>query len=163
MYKVLGTDNQIYGPVTAELLRQWIAEGRVNHATLLQPEGATDWKPLSAFPEFAVSPPPGGIPPPVSLPTQKEQGTEHNMALAGLILGILSIVGCCFAFPCGILGVVLSLVALCRERPPGHSDSSDKNIALAGLILSIIGLMWHGLIVGLLGGGALIRHHRWRW
>jgi hypothetical protein len=80
-----------------------------------------------------------------------------------LILGILSIVGCCFSLPCGILGIVLSLVALGRERPPGHPDTSHKNLALAGLILSIIGLIWHGLVIGLLGGGALIRHHRWRW
>jgi hypothetical protein len=162
MYKVIGTDNQVYGPVTAELLRQWFAEGRVNHATLLQPEGTTDWRPLSSFPEFAVSTP-SGTPPPVSLPARQEQGTGSNMAMTGLVLGILSIVGCCFALPCGILGVVFSIVALCRERPPGHSDTSDKNLALAGLILSIIGLIWHGLIVGLMGGGSLIRHYRWHW
>ena len=162
MYKVIGTDSQVYGPVTADLLRQWITEGRVNHTTLLLPEGAADWRPLSSFPEFAVSKP-VGTPPPLSLPVQQEQDAGNNLALAGLILGILSIVGCCFSLPCGILGVVLSLVALGRERPPGHPEMRHKNLALAGLILSIIGLIWHGLVIGLLGGGALIRHHRWRW
>lgn len=55
MYKIIGANQVEYGPVTADQLRQWIAEGRVNAQTLIQPEGATDWKPLSQFPEFAAS------------------------------------------------------------------------------------------------------------
>jgi uncharacterized membrane protein len=53
MYKFIGGDRQEYGPVTAEVLRQWILEGRANGRSLAQPEGTTDWKPLAAFPEFA--------------------------------------------------------------------------------------------------------------
>ena len=33
MYKIIGADQKEYGPVTAEQLRQWIAEGRVNGQT----------------------------------------------------------------------------------------------------------------------------------
>jgi hypothetical protein len=53
MYKILGVDGREYGPVTAEQLRQWIREGRANAQTKAQAEGATEWKPISAFPEFA--------------------------------------------------------------------------------------------------------------
>jgi len=53
MYKIIGGDKQIYGPVSGDELRRWIAEGRVNAQTQLQAEGSPDWKPVSAFPEFA--------------------------------------------------------------------------------------------------------------
>jgi hypothetical protein len=77
MYKLIGGDQKTYGPISAQQLRQWIAEGRANGSTMAQAEGATDWKPLSAFPEFADAlaakgPPPGAAspsgPPPVVTP-----------------------------------------------------------------------------------------------
>jgi hypothetical protein len=162
MYKVIGSDRQIYGPVTADQLRQWLTEGRVDQATLVQREDAADWKPLSSFPEFTATQQPG-TPPPVSMPPAHRESTGENMAIAGLILGILSIVGCCVPV-FGVLGIIFSLVALCQERPPGSPPiASHKNMALAGLILSIIGLIWHGLVLGILGGGALLRRHWRRW
>jgi hypothetical protein len=160
MYKVIGSDRQVYGPVTSDQLRAWLAEGRVDHTTLLQPEGAADWRPLSSFPEF-VAPQQAGAPPPVSMPPARHENTGGNMATSGLVLGILSIIGCCVPFAFGILGVVFSLLALSRERPPGQPETGHKSMALAGLILSIIGLIWHGLVFGFLGSGALLRH-RWR-
>ena len=30
MYKIIGADKKEYGPITADQLRQWLAEGRVN-------------------------------------------------------------------------------------------------------------------------------------
>ena len=53
MYKIIGADQKEYGPITSDQIRQWIAQGRVNANTLALAEGAPDWKPLSAFPEFA--------------------------------------------------------------------------------------------------------------
>jgi hypothetical protein len=52
-YTIVGGDRQQYGPVSAEEVRRWIAEGRANAQTQVLAEGATEWKPLSAFPEFA--------------------------------------------------------------------------------------------------------------
>jgi hypothetical protein len=54
MYKIIGADQKEYGPVSAEQIRQWVAEGRVNAQTLVRPEGETEWKPLSTFPEFSA-------------------------------------------------------------------------------------------------------------
>jgi hypothetical protein len=53
MYRIIGADGKPYGPVTADQLRQWINEGRVSGRTQVQLEGAADWQPLAAVPEFA--------------------------------------------------------------------------------------------------------------
>jgi uncharacterized membrane protein len=53
MYRIIGGDQKEYGPVTAEDIRHWITEGRANGQTSATPEGITDWRPLSTFPEFA--------------------------------------------------------------------------------------------------------------
>lgn len=53
MYKIIGADGRQYGPVNADTIRRWIAENRVNAQSLALAEGATEWKPLIAFAEFA--------------------------------------------------------------------------------------------------------------
>jgi len=55
MYKIIGTDGQQYGPVSADQIRHWIAENRLNARSQIQVEGSTEWKELSAFPEFAAA------------------------------------------------------------------------------------------------------------
>ena len=52
-YKIIGADLIEYGPVSAEQIRQWITEGRVNAETKLQAEGTAGWRPLAEVPEFA--------------------------------------------------------------------------------------------------------------
>ena len=53
MYKIIGADGKEYGLITAERLRQWIAESRANAQTKILAEGTTDWKTVADFPEFA--------------------------------------------------------------------------------------------------------------
>lgn len=74
MYKIIGADQQEYGPVTADQIRQWIAEGRANGATMAQPEGSSEWTPLSSLAEFsealaAKASLPAPPPSPAPLPT----------------------------------------------------------------------------------------------
>jgi hypothetical protein len=52
-YKIIGGDGKEYGLVTADDVRHWIAEGRLNGKSLVQAEGSSEWKMLSALPEFA--------------------------------------------------------------------------------------------------------------
>ena len=54
MYRILGADGKQYGPISADVLRQWIAQGRANAQTRVLVEGAADWRPLTDFPEFAA-------------------------------------------------------------------------------------------------------------
>jgi len=62
MYRVLGGDRKEYGPVSVEEVRRWLAEGRLNEQSLVKPEDATDWQPLSAFLDFMQVPGVGAPP-----------------------------------------------------------------------------------------------------
>ena len=52
-YTIIGGDQKQYGSVTADDIRRWIAEGRLNAQSLVREENDTEWRPLSEFPEFA--------------------------------------------------------------------------------------------------------------
>ena len=52
MYKVKGADQKDYGPISAEQVRQWIAENRLNRFSLAQGGESAGWKPLGQFPEL---------------------------------------------------------------------------------------------------------------
>jgi len=53
MYRILGSDGNEYGPVSAEQLRQWIAEKRVNSETRVQGDDGV-WRFLREVPELVV-------------------------------------------------------------------------------------------------------------
>src|SRR5262245_48067103 len=95
MYKVRGTDQKDYGPVSADVLRRWIGEGRANAQTLVQAEGSADWKPLSAFSEFAGAlaartlPPVLPTTPPVFSSATPAKPKQSGLAVASMVLGIL--------------------------------------------------------------------------
>jgi hypothetical protein len=82
MYRIIGADGREYGPVTADQLRQWIAENRANAYTKARTEGAADWKALSAFPEFAA----GFSTPPRSRTAPPLLGAAESDALAHELL-----------------------------------------------------------------------------
>jgi hypothetical protein len=142
MFKILGADRKEYGPVSADLICQWIAERRLNAQSLAQAAGTADWQPLSQFPEFAAAlanaaPPAPELEPiePSALPV----GT-NGMAIASLVMGVLGLpFGCC-CFPVfSILGVGFAVVAVSQLRT--NVQQNGKGLAWAGLVLSILGLL----------------------
>ena len=88
MYKIIGADQKQYGPVSADEVRQWIAEGRANGQTLIQAEGQADWRPLSSFPEFAnvAQPIPSGVPL-TSLPDANAAALVSGPATGLMVVG----------------------------------------------------------------------------
>lgn len=52
MYKIIGGDQNEYGPIDLNTIRHWIAEGRVSGDTLVQREGSAEWQPLRTDPEL---------------------------------------------------------------------------------------------------------------
>jgi TM2 domain-containing membrane protein YozV len=86
MYKIIGTDGRQYGPVGVEEIRRWLAANRVNAQTLVQTEGASEWKPLGAFPELISET--GNVPPPIAPPPATIAARASNKIAAG-ICGIL--------------------------------------------------------------------------
>jgi hypothetical protein len=137
MYRIIGGDQKEYGPVSAEEVRRWIVEGRLYANNLVRVEGATEWKPLSSFPEFA-----GGMPAGASsinthstLPVQQ----SNSMAVLGLVLSCFSLICCVGCAPAGILGIVFSSIGLTQaNRDPAHSG---KGLAIAGIVIGIISLL----------------------
>ncbi|HWD92883.1 MAG TPA: DUF4190 domain-containing protein [Verrucomicrobiae bacterium] len=137
MYKIIGADQKEYGPVSADQMNQWIAQGRVNFQTRTQADGG-DWKPLSEFPEFTaafahrvppmVSPAPSAPPPP---------SRTSGLAIGSLISGVLGL------FTCGIgavIGLILGIIAINRVKK-SNGALSGFGIALAGTIVSAVLLL----------------------
>jgi hypothetical protein len=62
-YTIIGGDGKEYGSVTADDLRKWIAEGRLNAQSLAKAESDAEFRPLAAFPEFADAFAPQAVPP----------------------------------------------------------------------------------------------------
>ena len=92
MYKIIGADGREYGPVTADQLKQWIAEGRANAQTKVLAESDTEWKRLAEIPELAtalpVTPPPVLRVPPVpgASPLPPDVGErDYDMDIGGCV------------------------------------------------------------------------------
>ena len=137
MYKIIGADGREYGPVSAEHLRQWLSEGRVNARTRVWVEGAAVWRPLTEFAEFAQLLAGG----PVAVPRFAPSPRTNPLATTGMILGIFSLTlgCCCYGVPFNILGLVFSLVALSQiQRDPLRQQGRGQ--AIAGLVLSLLSL-----------------------
>lgn len=68
-------------------------------------------------------------------PPERQEG--QGMAIAGMVLGIISLVCCCsgyIALVIGIVGFVLSLVVLLQKKP-------GKGMAIAGIICSAVAVI----------------------
>jgi hypothetical protein len=80
-YTIIGGDQKQYGSVTADDLRRWITDGRLNAQSLAKEETDTEFRPLSAFPEFADALTPGSAPlPPLTAPVMSA-GDGRDAAL----------------------------------------------------------------------------------
>ncbi len=121
MYKILGGDGKEYGPVSADTLRQWVAEGRANAETKVQPEGGGNWTALGQVAEFAslfaVAPPPPGAP-------VASSGTKIPNYLVQSILVTL-----CCCLPFGIAAIVYAAQVNTKVAAgdlAGAMESSNK-------------------------------------
>jgi hypothetical protein len=157
MYRIIGADGNQYGPISADQLRQWIAEGRANAQTKILAESTTEWKPLSEFPEFFPSTSaPGAMPPPPSpaplpgMPAMQPLGSyprstaadEINGPAIGLIVtGALNIVLALARGAMLMLGIGMSTL-----QTSGNNDAEKTVMGL----MSTFGLAF--CVVGVLGG-----------
>ena len=53
LYKVVGDDRKVYGPINGEKILQWLTEERIDPKTLVQTEGSSEWTPLEKLGELA--------------------------------------------------------------------------------------------------------------
>jgi len=149
MYKIIGNDGKIYGPVSAEQIREWIAQRRVESRTSVLPTGAVEWTFLGLLPEFA---PHLSGPPPVIAPPKNTRNINNTngFATAGFVCGLISMFSCCCCagFPFNLLGLIFSIIALVQINAQVEKQAG-RGLALAGLICSAVSLLL-GLGLGLL-------------
>lgn len=135
MYKIIGTDGRHYGPVAADQIKRWLAENRVNGQTRAQCEGATEWQPLSALPEFGgdfagIGAPPTLAPPPLPAPYGQSVANRASNKIAagvcGILLGALGV----HKFILGYTGPGLILLLL-----------TILTCGLAGVVTGLIGFI----------------------
>lgn len=131
MYRIIGADGKSYGPVPTEQLRQWIREGRVNGWTQVQAEGATDWRPASAFPELSAGFSSGGTGTPPRLgagpsPVANRASNKVAAGVCGIVVGGLGV----HKFILGYTnaGLIMLLVNLCT-------------CGLGGIVMHVIGII----------------------
>jgi prepilin-type processing-associated H-X9-DG protein len=135
-YFIIGGDGKQYGPISADDLRKWIAEGRVNAQTKARVEGATEWQSLSSLPELGdafrgFSPPP--------LPAGVAPAKTSGLAVTSLVLGILGLPTCGLA---ALFGLILGVIALVKAK-------AGRGVALAGVIVSAFSLLVMPLLLAM--------------
>jgi len=134
MFKIIGGDSKEYGPVSAEQIRQWLAQGRADAQTKVQPEGATEWTTLAECADFADDVKrklaAGILPPPLG--TKAEPAKTSGLAIASLVLGICGVITCGVT---ALLGLVLGIVALLKINKSGGRQSGG-GLAIAGIVVS---------------------------
>lgn len=153
MYKIIGADGREYGPVTAEVLCEWIVQGRANAETRVLPPGSPDWKRLGELAEFQAALNTAARPKapaafPVAPAPASMTGTDP-LATLGLVLGIFSItIGlcCCYGFPFNLAGILCSAIALSRASGDPYRQQG-RGVAMAGLVLSCLSLLVSGFLV----------------
>jgi TM2 domain-containing membrane protein YozV len=137
MYRLIGSDGRQYGPASVEDVRRWISENRLSSQTIAHLEGATEWKPLGAFPEFApdfkipagpTAPPP--LQPPLTGPGDPRASAKIAAGIFGILLGCLGIHKFILGYPGAGLIMLLVTLLTCGIASP--------LIQLIGMIEGII-------------------------
>ena len=142
MFKLLGTDKKEYGPVSAEQIQAWIAQGRANARTQLQAVGSIEWKPLAEFPEFAAALQQSGGAAVLSAAATETQPAAappktSRLAVTSLVLGCLGLLTCGIT---SLVGLVLGIIALVRINQ-SKGQLGGQGLALAGTIVSAVFLL----------------------
>ncbi len=163
-YKVIGGDLKQYGPVSAEDLCKWIADGRLNAMSLVQVHGDIEWKQLATFPEFADALALAGKPTTLSapLPLVSPEGSERQAALQqvkgpAIGLKVTAIIGLALV----ALGFVINIATLMGYQIIPQQPMTDPQMQKIfsglggglGIVQDVVGAVI-GVIV-LIGAGKM--------
>jgi len=146
MYKIIGSDQKEYGPVSSEQIRQWIKEGRLNRQTPAQAAGSSEWTPLSLQAEFRKDFVEPDAPPVVPGPgpvASASSGSGINAvipyknmrALVAYYLAVFSLIPL-VGVPLGLAAVVLGILGLRFRR---------QNPTAGGAVHAWIGIILGGV------------------
>jgi hypothetical protein len=149
MYRIVGADGKEYGPISADQLRQWIAEGRANAQTRVLLEGTAEWRMLGEVPEFAANfagPAPAYTPGPVpsAFPSGGAPDAADRVngpAIGLIVVAIVSLVA-------QILGLIWNLVfASMASRQTAQPPWGNYFSGTFAIIGAVIGIATSGIIL----------------
>jgi hypothetical protein len=154
MYRIVGADGREYGPISADQLRQWIAEGRANAQTKVLLEGTTEWKSLGEFPEFfpsgapAAAPiSPGTIPPPPPpMPAYTPVGGPASDQVSGPAIGLMVVAIIGFILQAGSLALRFLGISFMAQEMPSQAWGRLMSGTL-GIATNVIAILVSGLIL----------------
>lgn len=146
-------NGQEAGPVSQDQLAELFRNGTVKPFDPVWTESMTEWVPIGKVEAFAFSAPatvgPGSFSPQFGVPPKKTNG----LAIASLVLGILSMLICGVGMITGIPAVICGHLSL--SRIANDPTLKGKGLALAGLIMGYLGIV-ATIAVFMLGGMAII-------
>lgn len=147
MYKIIGSDGKEYGPIDAQQIMRWLAEGRVNLQSMVLAEGATEWKPLGEFPELVGS---GSVTQSQSsIPLSQSAGTRppvSSAAAANLVSAPATglIVTAVIGFLTQAVSLLFNVFGLAAMSGFGAASSSELAMnaftGTFGIVLNIVGV-----------------------
>jgi hypothetical protein len=148
MYKIIGADGKEYGPITAEQLKQWLAEGRVNSQTRVLAEGATDWKPLSEIPELAAT---ATLSAPLAAPAFQPNAASatdkvNGPAIGLMVTAILGFLIQLLALAVNVLGVSFGAMQSGQNEAWMNMFSGTIGIVSGIVTIAIAGLILYGAL-----------------
>jgi hypothetical protein len=151
IYTIIGGDQKEYGSVTADDLRKWIADGRLNAQSLAKEENDTEWRPLSAFPEFADVLATGSAPPPPLAAPVAGAGGGRDAALQlvkGPVIGlkVTAILGLVMV----VVGLVVNVMTLNGFRIGPQQMYDPQMQKLIGTLGGSLGIV-QNIIGGIVG------------
>jgi len=146
-YTIIGGDQKPYGSVTADDIRRWIADGRLNAQSLAKEENDTEWRPLSAFPEFADALAPQaetpGTPPAVADPTGWREG-NYDLDIGGCISRGWELVKNNFWPAVGVNALVMLIITAINQiiglftRPLIHAMVVQHQFSARGIFIVLM-------------------------
>ena len=159
-YIIIGGDQKEYGPITADDVRLWIAEGRLNEVSLVKVEGGEEFLPLRTFAEFSGAFASGDAAPSATDWSQRDYELDifgcisrgwglvkNNFGILFVSLLVLALVGVAFF---GVLGLVVSVAV------PEHLLARPGFKVGFNLIFSAVS----ALVMGPLAGGLYLVYLR---
>jgi len=151
MYTITGGDQKHYGPISADDVRKWIAEGRLNAQSLVKGDADEDFRPLGGFPEFvdalasatassAAPPPPSG-----SQGAVGDQAAALQMvkgpAIALIITAILGLILVAIGFVFNILTLSGHPLTMQQINDPQVQRFLSSFAGGLGIVQDIVGLI----------------------
>lgn len=131
MYRVRGADQNVYGPIAAETVRQWIAERRLNRDSQVCREGEEVWQPLGQIAEFAdalseggglgMASPGAAVP---SLPTGAYQGPTGTAGKAAVLAEVKPAAICMIVY--GGVSLLVSLMSVVGQAVQAAQGGAKK-------------------------------------